>query len=305
MLVLININIYVYANDLFVEGSTHSPGQIKLTIFNGTSPYQIYKSEDKETFDYIMETSTNQYIEYGLTNGKTYYYKVIDSNDNSIIVKQTIPFTTLEVYPLSVLELGDYYVQLEWTSFYSDVDIYVNDTIYIKNCKDSSITVNNLQPNTEYLFYYINNGGEKSNTIRVTTTKQLDNIINRLDKMLNDLFVSDEFKTDSDNDGIVDGLEPIYNKGQEIVNSPVVKFADNIGGIISEYEVVDSIEDNDKALDDLPRLEVEFIPGKKINVFDLSEFTNEIKMIRFLLVCMLYVELFFYFVQCVIPRLGA
>lgn len=301
------ININVYADVMYVEGS-HSPGEVSLKIMNGTSPYKIYKSFDGENFEYIMEITSNTYKESGLENGKTYWYRVVDSTGKTGLAKQTIPFTVIEVYPLEVTELADTYVQLKWNSLYSTVDLYVNGSLWESSIKESSITVDNLTPGTEYIFHFINRAGEISNSVRVTTSKNLDNLINRLDKLLTDLFVSDNFRIDSNNNGIVDGMEGIHNKGQEIINTPGIKYPSNIGSIIEDGKnsiTTPSIEEDSSALSNLPKLEVEIIPGYKINVFNLEPFIKIIKIIRYILVCMIYVELFIYFVNKVIPNLNA
>lgn len=52
----------------------------------------------------------------------------------------------------------------------------------------------------------------------------------------------------------------------------------------------------------LPKIEVEFFKGHKINVFDLSQFGAEITAIRLLMAATLYFGLFLYLIQYIIPR---
>ncbi len=304
---LIFFPFYVYGYVLSIEGS-HTPGAIDLNIINGNPPYEIYKSENNTDFYFITEITSSRYVEHGLQNGKTYWYKVIDSLGNTGLAKQTMPFTVIEVYPLEVIELADTYVQLKWNSLYSTVDLYVNGSLWESSINESSITVTNLSPGRDYTFYFLNRAGEKSNTIRVTTSKNLDNLINRLDDLLTKLFVSDSFRVDSDNNGIPDGMEGISNKAKEIINTPVIRYPSDVGSIIDDSKDLiktPSIDDDPSALNKLPKFEIEFVPGFKLNMLDLEPFKEQIKLIRYILVCMLYVSLFIYFVNKVIPKLDA
>lgn len=305
LLLLLGLN--AYADVMYVEGS-HSPGTVDLNIMNGTQPYKIYKSLDEKNYEFVMEITSNKYKESGLENGRTYWYKVVDSTGKTGLAKQTIPFTMIEVYPLEVTELGDTYVQLKWNTLYSTVDLYINGSLWESSVKESSVTVNNLTPGKEYVFHFINRAGERSNSIRVTTSKNLDNLINRLDKLLTKLFVSDSFKVDSNNNGIVDGMEGIHNKGQEIINTPIIKYPSNVGEIIGNSKdkiKTPSIDESSSALNNLPKFEIEFVPGYKVNILNLEPFIKEIKLIRYILVCMLYVGLFIYFANKLIPKLNA
>lgn len=304
---LLVFSLNVYADTIYVEGS-HSPGVIDLNIMNGTPPYKIYKSVDEQNYQFIMEITSNKYKESGLENGRTYWYKVVDSTGKTGLAKQTIPFTMIEVYPLEVTELGDNYVQLKWNSLYSNIDLYVNGSLWESSIKESSLTVDNLTSGKEYVFHFINRAGERSNSVRVTTSKNLDNLINRLDTLLTKLFVSDSFKVDSNNNGIVDGMEGIHNKGQEIINTPIIKYPSDIGDIIGNSKdkiTTPSIDESSSALNNLPKFEIEFIPGHKVNILNLEPFIKEIKLIRYILVCMLYVGLFIYFANKLIPKLNA
>lgn len=298
---------YVFADDLIVEG-THSPGIVDLKIVGGVAPYKIYKGNDNQNFEFVMEITSNKYRESGLENGKTYWFKVIDKNGLATTVKQTIPITSIQIYPLEVIELSDTYVQLNWNSLYSSVDLYVNGSLWESNIKESSVTVTGLRPNTVYTFHFVNFIGEKSNTVRVTTSNNLDNLIGRLDDLLRKLFVNDNFKIDSNNNGISDGLEPVYNKGKEIIDTPIIKYPSDLGNIIKDSESnikTPSIEENSGELKNFPKLEVEFIPGYKTNILNLEPFLKEIKTIRFILVCMLWIGLFIYFAQKLIPKLNS
>lgn len=307
LFIIIITNNNVYADTLYVEGS-HTPGAINLKIMNGNAPYKIYKSTDEQNYDFIMEITSDRYKESGLENGRTYWYKVIDSNGKTGLAKQTIPFTMIEVYPLEITELGDNYVQLKWNSLYSNIDLYVNGFLWDSSIKESSITVTDLNSNSEYTFYFINRAGEKSNTVKVTTSNDLNNLINKLDKLLTSLFYDDSFKIDSNNNGIVDGMEGIYDKAEEIIKSPIIGLPSDIGSIIKDSGdkiKTPSIEDDSSGLNKLPKFEVEIIPGYKVNLLNLEPFLKEIKLIRYILVCMLYVELFIYFINKVVPNLNA
>lgn len=299
--------LYADENFLHIEG-THSPGIVDLKIKNGVPPFKIYKSTDNENFDFMLEITSDNYRESGLENGKTYWFKVVDSNGKYGIVKQTIPYTAIIVYPLEVTELGDTYVNLKWNSLYSAVDLYINGRLWQSYITATNVTVTNLEPNTEYTFYFVNFIGERSNTVKITTTKKLDDLISKLDNMLNKLFVSDNFRIDSNNNGIVDGLEGVYDKGKQIIDTPIIKYPSDIANIVGDVKdsiKTPSIDESPSELSNLPKFEVEFIKGYKVNVLNLEPFYKEIKIIRYILVCMLYVGLFIYFAKKLIPKLNA
>lgn len=236
-----------------------------------------------------------------MVGGQTYYYKIIDSEQNELIVKQAVPITNLSVLPLTLEELGDDFVHLNWNSFIASVDIYLDGELYESRVIESSLTLTGLLPDTEYTVYYIDSYGTYSNTIRFTTSDELSNLIDKLDDLLRKLFVSKEFQVDSNNDGISDGYQPIKNKFDELLETGPFQYPKDIkDSIIDSKDKVTSTE-----LGDLPLMEVTYLPGFTINVFDFTGLEEIVKSIREILVATLYVSLFIYFAKKLIPSLNA
>lgn len=283
-----------------IESTTHSTGEVKFSI-NGKAPFQIYKSLNYVDYEFLTEITDNLFVESGLQGGQTYYYKVIDSTGDNLIVKQAVPITNLQVMPLTLEELGDTYIHLNWNSFLHYVDIYLNGNLYETNIVENGYTLTNLLPGTEYTVYYVDSYGGYSNTIRFTTTNELDTFMKRLDNLLRKLFVSDKYQIDSNNDGVSDGYQGIKNRFDELINSGPFQYPKDLKDTIdiSKGKVVST------GLGDLPLMEVTYLPGFTINVFDFTGLENIIKIIRQILVAILYVSLFIYFAKKLIPTLKA
>jgi len=236
-----------------------------------------------------------------LQAGETIYYKIIDSTGDELVVKQTVPITNLNVLPLTLEQLGDTYIHVNWNSFIHSVDIYLNDSLYESNITDSSMTITSLRPNTEYTIYYIDSYGTQSNTIRFTTLNELNTVMARLDDLLRKLFVTDDYYYDSNNDGVSDGFQPIKNKFDEFTETSPFQYPKDIKDSI--IDTSDKVISSD--LDDLPLMEITYLPGFTINVFDFTGLENIIEIIRSILVAILYVSLFIYFAKKLIPALRA
>jgi hypothetical protein len=288
------------AYSLSIESTTHSTGEVKFSI-NGEQPFEIYKSTNSVDYDFITTLEDNMYLERGLEGGQTYYYKIIDSTGDNLLVKQAVPITNLEVLPLTVTELGDTYIHLNYNSFLHYVDIYLDGDLYESEVTESSITITGLSPNTEHFVYYIDSYGGYSNTVRFTTSQELDNLLDRLDDLLRKLFVTNEFQVDSNNDGISDGYQPIKNKFDDLLTTGPFQYPKDVKDSIT------GIKDNVKStqFSDLPLMEIEYLPNFKINVFDFTGLENIVENIRKILVAVLYVSLFFYFARKLIPSLKA
>lgn len=249
----------------------------------------------------MKEIEDSYFYDRGLAPGTTFYYKIIDSTDDEIIVKQTVPITTLNVLPLTLEHLGDTFIHVNWNSFIHSVDIYLNDSLYESNITDSSLTITGLQPKREYTIYYIDSYGTQSNTIRFTTLNELNTAISRLDDLLRKLFVTDDYYYDSNNDGVSDGLQPIKNKFDEFIETSPFQYPKDIKDSI--IDTSDKVKSTD--IDDLPLMEITYLPGFTINVFDFTGLEDIVTIIRSILVAILYVSLFIYFVKKLIPALRA
>ncbi len=295
------LNIFaINAYGLSIESTAHSPGEVKFSI-NGEAPFQIYKSINAVNYTLVTELEENVYIERGLEGGQTYFYKIIDSTGDELVVKQAVPITNLDVLPLTVEELGDTYIHLNWNSFLHFVDIYLDGDLYESNVEESSLTITGLRPDTEYTVYYIDSYGGYSNTVRFTTSDELDTFMKRLDDLLRKLFVSNKFKIDSNNDGISDGYQPIKNKFDDLMETGPFQYPKDIKDTIIDSK--DKIKSSQ--LGDLPLMEVTYLPGFTINVFDFTGLEEIIEIIRKILVAILYVSLFIYFAKKLIPSLKA
>lgn len=296
MLNLSIINVFA----LSIESTSHSPGEVRFSI-NGQAPYEIYKSSDSINYSFIKSIEDNMYYERGLVSGETYYYKIIDSTGADLIVKQAIPITNLSILPLTLEELGDYYVHLNWNSYIHYVDIYLDGELYETNVTESGLTITGLEANTEHTVYYIDSYGGYSNTIRFTTSDELDTIMQKLDNLLRKLFVSDKYNIDSNNDGISDGFQPVKNKFDELMTTGPFQYPKDLqNSIINSKNNVTST-----TFADLPLMEVTYVPGFTINVFDFTGLESIVKTIREILVAILYVSLFIYFAKKLIPSLKA
>ena len=111
-------------------------------------------------------------------------------------------------------------------------------------------------------------------------------------------------------DEIIDLLKKIWGTEEELKKSMdrLVKSFDKF----MEYEPFKVPENVGLALKNvgdfekknLPTIKATIVPGyEPITIFDLKPWLNEIKMIRKLMVAILYISLFFYFVRALVPKL--
>lgn len=276
--------ISVNAFELLAE--QHETGKIVLNINNGSPPYQIYRSLDNENFNFVTSVDTDIFIEYGLEGGKTYFYKVIDSNNYEAFSRYSVPILFEQIIPLTIINITDNQATIEWDMYdFKNCNIYLNGLI-IESVNDiTSYTLDNLSENTEYTVYLLNEFGIKSNTITFRTTDYFD----QLDKLLKELFVKD-LNVDSDSDGLPDIMESIGDKIDSIV--------DNLGGstITGVKDVIESV-DYDTGIEDLqnlPKVQTNF-RGLNIKILDLddSRYLEIMDTLRFIVLCVLTVTFIF------------
>lgn len=281
--------IFLFSNLAFgltAQVDTHSTGTINLKI-NGAPPFDISKSLDNINFDELLTTNDYIFTEYGLEASRSYFYKVKDSTGSEIYVKYTAPSLFMQIIPLEVIDISDTFVTVKWDMYdFRFGDIYLDGNFY-KNIDDTtSLTFDNLVPNTEHNVYIINNLNVKSNTITFKTTDYLDSI----DKMLKELFISSNFNVDTDSDGLVDGLESINSKMDSIVNKLGGQTISNVQSIVQEVDYQTGISD----LEDLPKISTDF-RGLEITVLDLNDtrFLDIMENIRLLVLSILTVSFIF------------
>lgn len=266
------------------------------------------------------------YREYGLSSG-TYFYKIVDSFQQVYILSVYVPLSVTSILPLRVVQYDDYSVHVEWDEFlstYSDVpnetaSIYLNDTLVERNIEENNYTLTNLKPNTRYRIYIVSAGGWKSNTIGITTSNEQASLLSKLDDMLRKLLIPDN-NIDSDNDGISDSFDKLVDAIKNLNNYAPIQIGQSTAGQIGNWqsnfpagpvlgdpnasmgEIIDSLNDDtlNDAFNDF-KLEVEFAPGLKFNVFDLNRYKTIIAVIRGVLVAFLYIELFIFFMKVLIP----
>lgn len=305
ILILVLIILIFNISNVFglsIESTVHSPGQVYFKI-NGIAPFEIKRSINSlNNFESLGTIETNEFFEQGLEPISIYWYEITEiSTGDTLTVKYSSPITNINVYPLEVTQLGDDYIQVNWSHLLHSVDLYLNGSLLDSDITETTYTINNLQPNREYTLYYIDSSGMISNTIRFTTLNELSNFMDELDYLLRKLFVSNDFKIDSNNDGISDGFQPVKNRFDDLINGGVGKYPQDI-----RDSIIDSSDNvNSDSLDDLPTFDVEFIKGYTINVFDFTGLEDLVKQIRNILVAVLYVGLFLYFVKKLIPKLNA
>jgi hypothetical protein len=274
----------------------NSPGTITMYL-EGQKPFTIYKSMDRESWELMSIVDGYKYIEYGLENGTSHFYKIVDAGGDILITKYTPSITSLQVIPLRVVQLGDDFCLLEWSHLFPSVDLYCNDKLISDGQYASSFTATGLKPNTDYVFYFISQVGERSNTVKLRTTDEQTNILNKLNEILKKIFIPNN-NIDTDGDGVPDPYDALAKEWKKFENYEPLKIGDETKMALDELK-----DDFDSTNSVLPKLEVEFAPGIKMNVFDLSAFEEEIKTIRLLLTAVLFFGLFLYFVQVLIPKL--
>lgn len=271
----------VYGLKLFCM--SHITGQIDLHIQGGYPKFDIYKSSNRRDWTFMGKTNTNLYTEYGLDNGQTVYYKVIDNYGKYAIARYTPITINKQLYPLKVVQIEDDRVHVNWdTVDFWQVDLYLNDSKVLDNYSGSGYTIKNLQPNTQYKLYAKNPYDHRSNTITFTTTEKMD----KIEEILTKLFKPNMI--DSNSDGTPDIAEPI--------DSAIKDAIDKLTGD-AHKQVTDAIEDLMKDTDFNTDIGDEFKIqtnwyGMNIVFLDLSNkvYTPYITLIRKLILSVLTVS---------------
>ena len=93
VLIFIMLFVCVKVNALEVNISKSNNNSLKITWKDdGSSKYKVLKSTKKNgKYKQVINTDKNSYIDYGLTYGKTYYYKVIGKKTSKIVYKKVVP----------------------------------------------------------------------------------------------------------------------------------------------------------------------------------------------------------------------
>jgi hypothetical protein len=274
----------------------NNPGTLTMYL-EGQKPFHVYKSLDNSTWELMAIVDGYRYIEYGLENATSYYYKIVDAGGDVLMSKYTPSILAIQVIPLRVQQLGDDFCLLEWSHLFPSVDLYCNEALISDGQRATSFTATKLKPNTEYVFYFISEVGERSNTVKIITTDEQTNILNKLNEILKKIFIPNN-NIDTDGDGVPDPYDALAKEWKKFEEYEPIKIGDETKLAVDKLK-----DDFDSSASELPKLEVEFAPGMKMNVFDLSEFEKEIKLIRLLLTAVLFFGLFIYFVQVLVPKL--
>ena len=300
------------ASALTVENWHLSSGTVLLRFFGGQAPYEIYKSAEHSTSGLLEDMTwglvdtadSNEFRMYGLENGVTHYFKVVDASGSIYYSTYTPPLITIDIDALSVSELKDTWVHLKWSKIYNDVNLYVNGS-FIQRVKGSEFTVTGLSPNTKYVFHFETLRGNPSNTVIVTTPNDMSSFLGKLNNILEDLFISDDFQIDSNGDGVVDGYQPIHDSITDIGDNGLVQLPGQVGDIVGDAG--NNIGSLDPGKNPSPIIfEVDLGALGTVDLLSgLAFFKDEIIMIRRLLVAILYSSVVFYFIKLMIPSLRA
>jgi hypothetical protein len=198
--------------------------------------YEVYQSEDYQTYSIIGTTTTQSFKRQGLNTGTTYYFYVVAISGGvevarSRIIRATPPFqVTLISQPLSVEDITDTTVTLEWGDLNRKIfDGWIWENGVQKHYvpeEVTSMTIDKLDPNTKYEFWYVDKNGVSTNHV-IVQTKSWDTYFSRLEELLSRLFLPSTL--DSDADGIPDWQEPIYHLNDQIRNNTPLGSAISIG----------------------------------------------------------------------------
>lgn len=261
---------------------THQTGMITLYC-DGYYPLRIYRSTDRSNWTLMSTLAQNMYTEYGLNNGTTYYYKLVDKYGREVMQRYTPPFTSIQVLPLQVVQIDDTTVHLRWDNYEYEKTLYVDGNAVVSALVANEYTVDNLEPNTRYEIYTLNRLNERSNTVIVKTTDRM----NKLEKMMDKVFSPPPYK-DTDNDGLQDFLEPLAAAMDELKQAAGMDNINQAKDIIDSMDFSDFKKDSVEALADIPKISTNYM-GLEIKVFDIEseQFLEWAKLIRNLVLAIL------------------
>lgn len=270
----------LYPINLFGNGM-HKTGMIDMYL-DGYLPYTIYKSNNNVDWSYLATSNTNKFTEYGLTNGITYYYKLVDRYGRDAYFRYTPPITELTIYPITVIKLADDYVHLRWNEFFDSMNLYLDDVLLITFTYGiSEYTITGLESDTEYQIHGINSYGERSNTIKIHTSKDINNLEDLLKKIFEPVS-----GIDTNADGVPDYAQDIKDAIEQMKNKLT-------GGVFDDMQDTltgRNLPQGSEASAGIPKIETVFM-GINIKVFDITmeEFNPWIDFIRLLVLAFLVV----------------
>jgi len=241
---------------------THTTGSVRL-IIEGVFPIKVYKSLDRESWVFMEEVTDNEFIEFGLENGKTYYYKLVDGLDREAISRYTPPDISMQQLPLQLKQLNDTEAHISWTHFDNPVSIVLDGNKINESVTFNEMTITGLEPDSKHTVYFLNELDERSNTITFTTTKELS----RLAELLEKIFVP-EWNVDHDSDGIPDKLEKITDQVDEIKNKLGGETVKNVEAVFKE--IPEGMSKEKELLDELPKVEFDYYDVHWV-VLDLAD----------------------------------
>lgn len=265
----------------------HQAGVIDLHIEGGYPKFDVYKSFNNKDWTFMGSTNTNLYTEYGLDNGQTVYYKVIDNYGKYGIAAYT-PFTlNKEIYPLQVVQIEDDKVHVNWDMIdFGTVNMYLNENKILTSFIGSGYTISNLESNTEYKLYVINGYGYRSNTITFRTTDRMDKIEELLTKLFKPTM------TDSNSDGTPDIAEDIESAIDEAIDNLTggahQQVIDTVGSLSNDSNFNQEIGEEFKISTDWQGMELVIMD---LNKEDFKAFIDPIRAILLAILTVMFIVL--------------
>jgi len=204
--------------------------------------YNIYKSTDNASFFLLTNTANTSYVDNGLTNASTYFYKVseLNSNGESILSssQSSIPFTVPDAPSNLTAVHNNGYVSLSYTAPFDEGSAITTYKIYnstdnvnfthVISCNALSTVINGLFNGLTYYFKVsaVNIAGEGSlcSSISVTPSRSPSTVRTvTYDAYNQSLFIEWQAPLDEINNKPSGGLAYTYtvliNDGNAYINS--------------------------------------------------------------------------------------